>query len=63
MDQFVLDVGNDKVAAGDVVTIFGDPAAGVPSADELAEACGTINYEIVTRMGGRFTRTYLGESN
>ena len=63
MDQFVLDVGNDKVSAGDVVTIFGDPAAGVASADDLARVCDTINYEIVTRMGGRFTRTYLGESN
>ena len=63
MDQFVLDVGNDKVSAGDLVTIFGDPAAGVASADDLARVCDTINYEIVTRMGGRFTRTYLGESN
>jgi alanine racemase len=61
MDQFVLDVGDDKVAAGDLVTIFGDPAAGVPSADNLAAACGTINYEIVTRFGGRFKRTYLGQ--
>jgi len=63
MDQFVLDVGSDKVVAGDLVTIFGDPAAGVPSADDLAAACDTINYEIVTRMGGRFRRSYLGESN
>jgi alanine racemase len=63
MDQFVLDVGDDKVAAGDTVTIFGDPAAGVASADELAKVCDTINYEIVTRMGGRFKRSYLGESN
>lgn len=63
MDQFVLDVGNDKVVAGDLVTIFGDPAAGVPSADELAAACDTINYEIVTRMGGRFRRSYLGEGS
>jgi alanine racemase len=61
MDQFVLDVGNDSVKAGDLVTIFGDPAAGVPSADDLAAACDTINYEIVTRMGGRFKRSYLGE--
>jgi alanine racemase len=61
MDQFVIDFGNDKVAAGDLVTIFGDPAAGVPSADDLAAACDTINYEIVTRMGGRFKRSYLGE--
>jgi alanine racemase len=63
MDQFVLDVGNDNVTAGDLLTIFGDPAAGVPSADELAAACDTINYEIVTRMGGRFRRSYLGEGN
>ena len=61
MDQFVLDVGNDNVIAGDLVTIFGDPASGVPSADDLAAACDTINYEIVTRMGGRFRRGYLGE--
>jgi alanine racemase len=60
MDQFVIDVGDDDVTAGDLVTIFGDPAAGVPSADDLAEAADTINYEIVTRMGGRFKRTYLG---
>ncbi len=61
MDQFVIDFANDKVSAGDLVTIFGDPAAGVPSADDLAAACETINYEIVTRVGGRFTRKYLGE--
>lgn len=60
MDQFVLDVGDDDVVAGDTVTLFGDPAAGVPSADDLARAGDTINYEIVTRMGGRFKRTYLG---
>lgn len=61
MDQFVLDVGDDPVEAGDIVTIFGDPAAGVPAADDLAAAADTINYEIITRMGGRFNRVYLGE--
>jgi alanine racemase len=59
MDQFVIDVGDDEVVGGSLVTIFGDPAAGVPSADDLAAACDTINYEIVTRMGGRFKRNYL----
>ena len=48
------------VSPGDEVIIFGDPAAGVSSADDLAVACDTINYEIVTRMGGRFKRHYLG---
>ena len=37
--------------------IFG--AAGL-SADDLADAAETINYEIVTRMGGRFQREYIG---
>lgn len=60
MDQFVIDVGDESVSAGDLVTILGDPAAGVPSADDWAEAANTINYEIVTRMGGRFKRRYLG---
>lgn len=60
MDQFVLDIGDDPIKVGDEVVIFGDAATGVPSADDLAAACGTINYEIVTRMGGRFTREYFG---
>ena len=60
MDQFVLDVGDAEIAVGDLVTIFGDPAAGVPSADDWAIAADTINYEIVTRIGGRFKRRYLG---
>jgi alanine racemase len=60
MDQFVIDVKDEPVKAGDLVTIFGDPAAGVPSADDWADGANTINYEIVTRMGGRFKRRYLG---
>ena len=64
MDQFVLDVGDDPVQLGDTVVIFGDGqatgiGAGAPTADDLAKAGETINYEIVTRMGGRFKRRYL----
>jgi len=61
MDQFVLDVGSDPIQVGDEVVIFGDASLGVPSADDLAAAAGTINYEIVTRMGGRFQREFVGE--
>ena len=60
MDQFVLDVGDDNVNVGDDVILFGDPAKGHPSVDDLADAADTINYEIVTRMGGRFKRVYVG---
>ncbi|WP_433529898.1 alanine racemase [Micromonospora sp. CA-263727] len=59
MDQFVLDCGDDPVAAGDVVTLFGSGADGEPTADDWAEAVGTINYEIVTRFGStRVPRVY-----
>ena len=57
MDQFVVDVGDDSVAPGDRVVIFGD---GGISADDLATAADTINYEIVTRIGSRFNREFIG---
>ena len=56
MDQFVVDAGDHPVAVGDEVTVFGDPTLGAPSADEWADAAGTINYDIVTRIGGRVPR-------
>lgn len=60
MDQFVIDLGPDGTgAAGDEVVLFGTGAGGEPTATEWADACGTINYEIVTRIGGRFTRTVV----
>jgi alanine racemase len=58
MDQFVVDVGDDPVEIGDRAVLFGDPATGVPSATDWAEAAGTINYEIVTRIGNRVARRY-----
>jgi alanine racemase len=58
MDQFVLDVGDLPVRPGDEAVLFG---AGGPHVDEWAEVCGTINYEIVARMGsGRIARVYDG---
>jgi alanine racemase len=60
MDQFVLDLGDDGASVGDVVTLFGGEDDDAPTAQEWAEATGTISYEIVTRMGPRLTRTYFG---
>lgn len=59
MDQFILDVGNDEIQVGDEVVIFGDGSRGEPTAEELGQAAQTINYEIVTRMGGRAKRVFL----
>ncbi len=59
MDQFVVDLGGDDVAAGADVVLFGPGRHGEPTAQDWAEACGTISYEIVTRIGGRMTRRYV----
>jgi alanine racemase len=56
MDQVVVDVGDAPVEVGDEVVLWGDPATGVPSAEEWAAAAGTIGYEIVTRVGPRVPR-------
>lgn len=61
MDQVIVDVGDTAVAIGDRAVLFGDPATGVPSATDWADAADTINYEIVTRLGGRIQRRYSDE--
>ncbi|MGH8824215.1 MAG: alanine racemase [Jiangellaceae bacterium] len=58
MDQFVLDLGDSPATAGDEVVLFGDASAGEPTAQDWAQACRTISYEIVTRFGPRLPRTY-----
>ncbi|WP_022893840.1 alanine racemase [Agromyces subbeticus] len=60
MDQFVVDLGDDHAEVGDEVVLFGDPEHGVPSADDWGDAAGTIGYEIVTRIGPRVPRRYVG---
>ena len=63
MDQLMVDLGDRPAARGDVVTLFGPGDDGEPSALDWAEACGTIAYEIVTRIGGRVVRTYAGSQD
>ena len=67
MDQFIIDLGpaegqegtatQDSGSApaqvGDRAVLFGDPAKGYPIADEWAAHAGTINYEVITRLGER----------
>ncbi|TDB91281.1 alanine racemase [Actinomadura sp. KC216] len=60
MDQFVIDLGDDQLAAGDEIILFGPGDRGEPTAQEWADALGTISYEIVTRIGSRVPRAYPG---
>ncbi|MDT0274985.1 alanine racemase [Blastococcus goldschmidtiae] len=62
MDQFVLDVGDDGIAPGDDVVLWGPGDDGEPTAQQWADAGDTIHYELVTRVGGRFSRRYVGSA-
>ncbi|TCT08020.1 alanine racemase [Aquabacter spiritensis] len=52
----VTDLPEDAVARGDMAVILGD-GIGV---DDLAAHAGTIGYEILTSLGPRYRRLYLG---
>lgn len=59
MDQFVVDLGGDLPEPGAEVVLFGPGTHGEPTAQDWADAAGTISYEIVTRIGGRLARRYV----
>jgi alanine racemase len=60
MNQFVVDFGDQAVSAGDEVVLFGPGDSGEPTAQQWADALGTLSYEIVTRFAGRVPRSYSG---
>jgi alanine racemase len=60
MDQFVIGLDDDPVETGADVVLFGTGADGEPTAQDWADAVGTISYEIVSQIGGRMRRRYVG---
>ncbi|MCM1937883.1 alanine racemase [Streptomyces sp. G3] len=61
MDQFVVDLGGDRPEPGAEAVLFGPGDRGEPTAEDWAQAAGTIAYEIVTRIGTRVPRVYVNE--
>lgn len=61
MDQFVVDLGGDRPEPGAEAVLFGPGDRGEPTAEDWAQAAGTIAYEIVTRIGPRVPRVYVNE--
>jgi alanine racemase len=59
MDYIVLDVSDapkDAAQRGEWVELLGDKIC----IEDAASRAGTIGYEILTRLGARFSRRYLG---
>ncbi len=61
MDQFVVDLADADAAPGDPVELFGSGDGGTPTAQDWADAAGTISYEIVTGPRGRAVRRWIGD--
>lgn len=61
MDLMVIDVSHlPEASVGDEVVLMGRQGDEEISATELAERAGTIHWEIVTRIGSRVRRVFLG---
>jgi alanine racemase len=56
MDLITLDVTDCPCAPGDMVEILGRNQ----SIDDLAKSAGTIGHEILTSLGSRYERVYIG---
>lgn len=56
MDLTVFDVSGLVVRVGDPVELIGDNRP----VDDVAAAAGTISYEILTSLGSRYERVYVG---
>jgi alanine racemase len=61
MDQLLVDVGDLDVQIDDDVVLIGVQDGAAIDAADWAERLDTIPYEIVTRLGGRLPRRYVGE--
>lgn len=59
MDQCMIDVTGLDAKQGDVVTLYGGNNPEGISIDNVADALGTINYEVVCMVNKRVPRVYV----
>lgn len=60
MDQFVVDAGDLTVALGDEIVLFGPGDGAEPTVEEWAAWAQTNPHEILTGIGARVPRRYVG---
>jgi alanine racemase len=59
MDQIMVDVGNAAVKAGDEAVLIGTSGTHSITAWDIADAVGTIPYEVTCAVSQRVPRTYI----
>ena len=59
MDQIMVDVGDDRIAVGDDVLIWGDTGDGSIQVLDVAEAMGSIPYEMTCGVSRRVQRVVM----
>ena len=52
----ITDLPDNAARRGDLVTLIGDEI----TVDDVANAAGTIGYEVLTSLGRRYHRVYRG---
>ena len=61
MDQMMVDVTDiPEAVVGSEAVLMGD-VCGCFDADDIAEICGTISYEVLTSLSRRVERVYVTE--
>ncbi|MGC8855914.1 MAG: alanine racemase [Anaerolineae bacterium] len=59
MDQFMVNMGDEKAEVGEEVVLLGEMGAECITAEELAEWAGTNEYEVMTNISARVPRVFL----
>lgn len=62
MDTLLVDLGETPVPLGEPVQLIGRQGEQRITVEQLAEAAGTIPYEVLTRLNQRLPRQYLDRS-
>lgn len=63
MDQFMIDITNiEEVHTGDIITIIGSDGTQRILAESVADHCGTITNELLSRLGKRPDRVILASA-
>lgn len=59
MDQIMIDVGDEKIRVGDAVVLIGKQRTETITGWDIADAAGTIPYEVTCAVSQRVPRTYI----